>query len=217
MRDKGLLAAEVRNGRAGYALEPAALPALARGDRRIYSPRAMIRLGPLVPDFVLDSRKASDSSGTSYGVGCRGSVAAPSRLRCGSARSTSRARWKTSSPISAYATSAVIFLADETRLNGGLERAVARWWDLPAIAARHQSVPVRVRICGGRRLDAPAGVRAPGSGASMPGGSFRTSTPDLPAAWLPADWPGNLSIPLFADLRERLEDLSGRYVQHVTV
>jgi phenylacetic acid degradation operon negative regulatory protein len=40
--------------------------------------------------------------------------------------------------------------------------------------------------------------------------------PGLPASRLPADWPGNLSVRLFADLRERLEDLSGRYVHQVT-
>jgi phenylacetic acid degradation operon negative regulatory protein len=40
--------------------------------------------------------------------------------------------------------------------------------------------------------------------------------PGLPAAWLPADWPGNLTVRLFADLREQLEDLSGRYLHHVT-
>jgi DNA-binding transcriptional regulator PaaX len=38
----------------------------------------------------------------------------------------------------------------------------------------------------------------------------------LPAEWLPADWPGKLSIPLFAELRERLDDLGERYVRHVT-
>ena len=41
VRGKGLLAPEAREGRAGYALEPAAIPALARGDRRIYSARHM--------------------------------------------------------------------------------------------------------------------------------------------------------------------------------
>jgi phenylacetic acid degradation operon negative regulatory protein len=40
--------------------------------------------------------------------------------------------------------------------------------------------------------------------------------PGLPAEWLPADWPGKRTIPLFVDLREQLEDLSGRYVQQVT-
>src|SRR6185436_8080685 len=41
VRDKGLLAPDARDGVAGYGLEPAALPALVRGDRRIYSPRQM--------------------------------------------------------------------------------------------------------------------------------------------------------------------------------
>ena len=111
--------------------------------------------------------------------------------------------------------SAAIFLADETRVDGGLERAVGEWWDLPAIAARHQNF-----------LSAYGSVAA---ADFTPREAFATwigcvdawrvipyVDPGLPAAWLPADWPGNLTVRLFADLREQLEQLSGRYVHQVT-
>ena len=109
---------------------------------------------------------------------------------------------------------AVIFLASETRLEGGLERAVARWWDLPAIAARHQAF-----LSGyGSVADdlTPRQAFATWMGCLDTWRVIPYVDPGLPLAWLPADWPGNRSIPLFADLRERLEELSGRYVRHVT-
>jgi DNA-binding transcriptional regulator PaaX len=43
VRSKGLLQTAVRNGSPGYALGPAALPALVRGDRRIYTPHRSAR------------------------------------------------------------------------------------------------------------------------------------------------------------------------------
>jgi phenylacetic acid degradation operon negative regulatory protein len=110
--------------------------------------------------------------------------------------------------------SAVIFLAGETRLTGGLARAVARWWDLPAIAARHQAF-LSAYGSVGDGLD-PRWAFGTWIGCLDMWRVIPYVDPGLPTAWLPADWPGNQSIPLFADLRERLEDLSGRYVQHVT-
>jgi phenylacetic acid degradation operon negative regulatory protein len=109
--------------------------------------------------------------------------------------------------------SAVIFLAGETRLNGGLERAVARWWDLPAIAARHQaflsaygSVADDLSLRGAFGtwigcLDVWRVIPYVDPDFRPPGCRLTGPEPEHPA---------------FADLRERLEDLSGRYVQHVT-
>jgi len=111
--------------------------------------------------------------------------------------------------------SASIFLADEMRVDGGLERAVGRWWDLPAIAARHQAFLSRygsaVRHDLTPRQSFEAWIGCLDAWRVIP-----YVDPRLPAEWLPADWPGNLSIPLFADIRERLDDLSESYVRHVT-
>jgi phenylacetic acid degradation operon negative regulatory protein len=111
--------------------------------------------------------------------------------------------------------SASIFLADEARVDGGLERAIGRWWDLPAIAARHQAFLAAYRSVVGEDLT-PQQAFAAWIGCLDSWRVIPYVDPGLPAAWLPADWPGNLSVPLFADLREQLEDLSGRYVRHVT-
>jgi phenylacetic acid degradation operon negative regulatory protein len=214
VRGKGLLAPEAREGRAGYALEPTAIPALARGDRRIYSARHMATSDRLclisysIPESQRQLRHQLRRRLAS--IGCGTVTAAlwicPEHLAGEVEEILDDLGVRASTPI---------FLVDETRVDGGLGRAVARWWDLPAIAARHQAF-----------------LSAYGSAVGddmTPGQAFSTwigcldawrvipyVDPGLPAAWLPADWPGNLSIPLFADLREQLEDLSGRYVRHVT-
>jgi phenylacetic acid degradation operon negative regulatory protein len=213
VRSKGILTTEIRDGRAGYALEPAALPRLARGDRRIYSPRAM---------------NVSDRW-------CLISYSIPESRRQLRHQLRRRLSWIGCGTVSAalwicpeYLTSevediltdlgireeAVIFLASESRLDGGLERAVAQWWDLPAIAARHQTF-----LSGyGSVADdlTPRQAFATWMGCLDVWRVIPYVDPGLPLAWLPADWPGNRSIPLFADLRERLEDPSGRYVRRVT-
>ena len=186
---------------------------LARGDRRIYSPRAM---------------SVSDRW-------CLISYSIPESQRQLRHQLRRRLSWIGCGTVSAalwicpeYLTSevediltelgireaAVIFLAGETRLDGGLEHAVAQWWDLPAIAARHQEF-----LSGyGSVADdlTPRQAFATWMGCLDTWRVIPYVDPGLPLAWLPVDWPGNRSIPLFADLRERLEDLSGRYVRHVT-
>ena len=213
VRSKGILTTEVRDGRAGYALEPAALPRLARGDRRIYSPRAM---------------NVSDRW-------CLISYSLPESQRQLRHQLRRRLSWIGCGTVSAalwicpeYLTrevediltdlevgeEAVIFLASEPRLDGGLERAVAQWWDLPAIAARHQEF-----LSGYGSVDdslTPRQAFASWMGCLDAWRVIPYVDPGLPLAWLPADWPGNRSIPLFADLRKRLEDPSSHYVQQVT-
>ena len=213
MRSKGILTTEVRDGRAGYALEPAALPRLARGDRRIYSPRAM---------------NVSDRW-------CLISYSLPESQRQLRHQLRRRLSWIGCGTVSAalwicpeYLTrkvediltdlgvgeEAVIFLASEPLLDGGLERAVAQWWDLPAIAARHQEFLSAY----GSVADSltPREAFASWMGCLDAWRVIPYVDPGLPLAWLPADWPGNRSIPLFADLRKRLEDPSSHYVQQVT-
>jgi phenylacetic acid degradation operon negative regulatory protein len=214
VRSKGILTTEVRDGRAGYGLEPAALPRLARGDRRIYSPRAMsvsdrwCLISYSIPESQRQLRHQLRRR-LSW-IGC-GTVSAalwicPEYL-------TSEVE-EILSDLGVRA-SASIFLADETRVDGGLERAVGRWWDLGAIAARHQAFLSAYGSAVGDDLT-PRQAFATWIGCLDAWRVIPYVDPRLPAEWLPVDWPGNLSIPLFAELRERLDDLSERYVQQVT-
>jgi phenylacetic acid degradation operon negative regulatory protein len=213
VRGKGLLAPEVREGRAGYALQPAAIAALARGDRRIYSSRQMDTSNRwcLISYSIPESQRQlrHQLRRRLSWIGC-GTVTA--------------ALWICPEYLTGevedilsdlgIGEEAVIFLASGRRLDGGLERAVARWWDLPAIAARHQGfLSAYGSVADGLT---PRQAFATWMGCLDAWRVIPYVDPGLPRAWLPADWPGNRSISLFADLRERLESLSGRYVRHVT-
>jgi phenylacetic acid degradation operon negative regulatory protein len=213
VRGKGLLAPDSREGGPGFALVPAAIPSLARGDRRIYAPRQMDTTDRwcLISYSIPESQRQlrHQLRRRLSGLGC-GTVTAALWI-CPEYLADEVEEILTDLGVRAAAS---IFLTDETRVAGGLARAVGQWWDLPAIAARHQAF-----------LSAYGSV----GDDLTPQQAFATYIacldawrvipyvdPGLPAAWLPDDWPGNLSIPLFADLRERLEDLSDRYVQRVT-
>jgi phenylacetic acid degradation operon negative regulatory protein len=214
VRGKGILAPEVRQGCAGYALQPAALPALARGDRRIYSPRQMSTSDRwcLISYSIPESQRQlrHQLRRRLSWIGC-GTVSAALWI-CPEHLTPEVEEILTDLGVRA---SASIFLADETRVDGGLDRAVGRWWDLPAIAARHQAFLSAYGSVAGEELT-PRQAFATWIGCVDAWRVIPYVDPGLPASWLPADWPGNLSIPLFADLREQLEDLSGRYVRHVT-
>lgn len=214
VRSKGLLAPEVREGRAGYALQPAAIPALARGDRRIYSSRQMDTTNRwcLISYSIPESQRQ-----LRHQVRRR-----LSWIGCGT---VTAALWICPEYLTGEVedilselgvrASASIFLADEIRVVGGLERAVGRWWDLPAIAARHHAF-LSAYGPAMRENFMPRQAFATWIGCLDAWRVIPYVDPRLPAEWLPADWPGNLSIPLFAELRERLDDLSERHVRHVT-
>ncbi|MGH3339466.1 MAG: PaaX family transcriptional regulator [Propionibacteriaceae bacterium] len=214
VRGKGILAPEVRGGRAGYALEPAALPRLARGDRRIYSPRVMSATERwcLISYSIPESHRQlrHQLRRRLSGIGC-GTVSAGLWI-CPEYLTTEVEEILTDLGVRG---SAAIFLVGETRFDGGLERGVERWWDLPAIAARHEAFLSAYGSLAAEELTTRQAF-ASWIGCLDAWRVIPYVDPGLPAAWLPADWPGKRSIPLFADLRERLEDLSGRYVRHVT-
>jgi phenylacetic acid degradation operon negative regulatory protein len=214
VRGKEILAPEARDNRPGYALEPAALARLARGDRRIYSPRVMSATDRwcLISYSIPESQRQLRHQLRRHlsGIGC-GTV--------------SSALWicpeYLTSEVEAILTdlgvrgSAAIFLVGETRFDGGLERAVAQWWDLPAIASAHEAFLSAYQSLATKELTTRQAF-ASWIGCLDAWRVIPYVDPGLPAAWLPAAWPGKRSIPLFADLRERLEDPSGRYVRDVT-
>ena len=214
VRGKGILAAEERDGRAGYALEPAALPRLARGDRRIYSPRVMNATDRwcLISYSIPESQRQLRHQLRRHlsGIGC-GTVSAALWI-CPEYLTGEVEEILTDLGVRG---SAAIFLVGETRFDGGLERAVAQWWDLPAIASAHEAFLSAYESLATEELTTRQAF-ASWIGCLDAWRVIPYVDPGLPAAWLPAAWPGKRSIPLFADLRERLERPSGRYVREVT-
>ena len=214
VRDKGLVAPDARDGVAGYGLEPAALPALVRGDRRIYSPRQMGQsdrwclISYSIPENQRQLRHQLRRRLS--GLGC-GTVTAALWI-CPEYLTREVEEILTDLGVGS---SSSIFLADETRVAGGIERALGQWWDLPAIATRHQDFLSAYGSIVGKDLTLRQAF-ATWMGCLDAWRVIPYVDPGLPAEWLPVDWPGKRTIPLFADLREQLEDLSGRYVQQVT-
>ncbi len=94
--------------------------------------------------------------------------------------------------------------------------SVARWWDLPAIAARHEAfldrhTPV-LRAWEGREDTPPEEAYRDYLLALDSWRHLPYADPGLPARLLPADWPGARSAALFRALHERLRDAGARYV-----
>lgn len=228
---RGVLRREPREGTAGYALDPAAVPMLERGDRRIFGDRVEASRWVLVSlSFPERSRSDRDRLRRRLAaLGC-GTVAdglwiAPSALEdelaeavaaiAGtSASSAARGRGRTSRTSEA----AVALFADASP-RGDLASGLARWYDLPAIRAAHDSFLSHF-------ADAP-GPDAPRPDAPRPDDDAQAFAvwmraldewrvipyrdPGLPSAALAPDWPGAASAALFQRLRG---DLEARAVAH---
>ncbi|WP_405487853.1 PaaX family transcriptional regulator C-terminal domain-containing protein [Streptomyces sp. NBC_00096] len=95
--------------------------------------------------------------------------------------------------------------------------SVARWWDLAALAKQHEEF---------LDLHEPA-LRALQTGpAPTPEAAYRGyllaldtwrrlpyADPGLPRGLLPADWPGDRSAAVFAELHDRLRDIGAGFVE----
>lgn len=215
LKKKGVVASRSVDGVAGYELGTGGAQMLARGDRRIYSPRTM---------------GADDAW-------CLISFSVPEQDRALRHQLRRRLQWIGAGNISSALWICADFLAGEVeqivdevgarqhvtlfrteapRVAGELRDAVARWWDLDALAALHRgfiaAVAPWVEHDGG-----PAGGGGPGTSATS-GLSFSRFVlgidawrvipyldPGLPLALLPESWPGAESTRVF----DRLTDLHG--------
>lgn len=96
--------------------------------------------------------------------------------------------------------------------------AVRRWWDLDALAARHRAFLA---------AHEPVLQRWSQQGSEAPADAYRDyllaldswralpyADPGLPPALLPADWPGERSARVFAELHQRLREAGAAYVRN---
>jgi phenylacetic acid degradation operon negative regulatory protein len=217
VKAKGLLEAEGRHGVPGYRLPEAAVAMLERGDRRIYSPHSMGKDGRWcliswsVPEEKRDLRHQLRRRLTWIGCG-----------------SVSAALWICPDYLTeeveeiladlGLSRNAVLFIADEPRGPRPPREAVADWWDLDSIRARHDAFLAAHE----------AEVLALGPEPALPQAfsvwirsldSWRTIPyldPGLDLELLPEDWPGQRSVPIFHELRDRIRPLAHAYVEQVT-
>ncbi|MFE4949425.1 PaaX family transcriptional regulator C-terminal domain-containing protein [Leifsonia sp. NPDC056665] len=194
---RGVLVREPRDGVAGYALDPAAVPMLERGDARIFGERAAPASWCLV-SFSFPEHQRSQRHRlrrTLAALGC-GTVAdglwiGPDALESELAEV-------------AHAFGADLFTGAHpgTPSTPDLPSALARWYDLPTIRTLHEAFLDRFQAAPTPADDRDAfalWIRLLDEWRVIP---YRD--PGLPAAALPADWPGAASAALFARLHAAL-------------
>lgn len=190
---RGVLVREPRDGVAGYALDPEAVPMLERGDGRIFGRPAIAEDWCLVsfsfPEHQRSLRHQLRRRLATLGCGtvADGLWIGPARLR---------------PELAEVASEFGADLFTGARPAGALAAGVSRWYDLPAIRALHASFLARFGAAGIPEDDAEAfalWIRVLDEWRVIP---YRD--PGLPAAALPADWPGAASAALFGRLHREL-------------
>ncbi|MET8135945.1 PaaX family transcriptional regulator C-terminal domain-containing protein [Streptomyces sp. NPDC005251] len=213
LKRRGLLEpARTEAGAAGYALSPDARQLLDDGDRRVYASAPPEDGGWVLAVFsvpeserqkrhVLRSRLA----GLGFGTAAPGVWLAPARLYEETRHTLERLR------LDPY----VELFRGEHLGFAATADAVARWWDLAAIAKEHEAFlgrHARVLHRWEGRADTPPEeayrdyLLALDSWRHLP-----YTDPGLPAALLPEDWPGARSATVFRALHERLRDAGAEF------
>jgi phenylacetic acid degradation operon negative regulatory protein len=211
---KGLLRAEVRTS-PGYALTEEGRELLARGDRRIFHPRLMSAQDPWclisfsVPESDRDLRHQLRRRLTWIGCG----VVADALWVCPATLADEVGAIVRELSLASQVTLFRAHVIHSPELRSAVD--VARWWDLPAIAALHEKF-----------LASHAAAIEEFTADPQPATAYRTwitaldawrpipyLDPGLPAEWLPDSWPGNRSIPLFLAFRDNVVDLASGYVR----
>ncbi|MCA1307887.1 regulator [Microbacterium esteraromaticum] len=189
----------------GYAINPAALPMLRRGDRRIFDVRTMgeddgwMLVSATVPESRRDLRHQLRRRLLYLGAG---SVAPSLWILPGHLFDEAH---ELLHEIGAreYAT---LFLATDPQPSRPLPEAVADWWDLVALRAEHDRFLASVDALDLTRPFA-AHLGLIDSWRVLP-----YIDPGLPTALLPADWPGARSVETFQRLHA---ELAARAADHV--
>ena len=214
----GLLRAEQREGN-GYALASAALPMLARRDRRIFAIRRMR------PDegWCLISFSVPES---------RRDLRHQLRRRLGwiGCGMVSSALWICPDHLGDEAQGIVdqlgarpfATLFRRAALDADLPAAARSWWDLDALRREHEGFQTAIasilaRVPAGFCADASADARAFADYVRLID-AWRVLPyvdPGLPASLLPEDWPGARSVDDFTVLSARLADPAWRHVRTV--
>lgn len=207
---RGVLRREPRDGVAGYALDPAALPMLKRGDARIFGERVEASTWCLLSlSFPAHRRGARDRLRRRLAsLGC-GTVAdalwiAPSALEDELASAV--AAFGSASQAAADPAVPALALFSAAVPHGDLAAGLARWYDLPAIRALHDGFLARFGAAAATPPDDDAAAFALWIRVLDEWRVIPYRDPGLPSSALPADWPGAASAALFARLRSALED-----------
>lgn len=211
LKKRGLLESERRERGAGYALTPRGEQVLDAGDRSIFSVPTM-RVGDpwcvvsfTVPESqrALRGRLRRQLAWIGCGMLSQGLWIAPEGLRSDIEEILERLQLRSA---------AVLLRTEQPDAGVPIREAVAQWWDLERIAALHRTFLARVRpSLADDPVDDADAFRRYVEGLD----AWRVIPyldPGLPAEFLPDDWPGKQSIPLFEELHARFADAAWRHV-----
>ncbi|MEU5686129.1 PaaX family transcriptional regulator [Streptomyces venezuelae] len=216
LKRRGLLVpGRTEGGSAGYALSPDARQLLDDGDRRIYGAEAGHEAGWVLAVFsVPEAERAkrhvlrSRLAGLGFGTAAPGVWIAPAHLYEETRHTLTRLQ------LAPY----VDLFRGEHLGFAPTPEAVARWWDLAALAKQHEAFldrhePVlRAWESRGAPGDSPAEAYRDHLLALDSWRQLPYADPGLPAALLPDNWPGVRSAAVFAALDERLREPGARFV-----
>ncbi|MFF4453046.1 PaaX family transcriptional regulator C-terminal domain-containing protein [Streptomyces goshikiensis] len=208
-----LLPARAADGSAAYELSAEARQLLDDGDRRIYGTAADLSQEWLVAVFSVPEQERSKRhllrsrlARLGFGNVAPGVWIAPAHIAEETGHTLDRLR------LTAYVE---LFRGAHLGFAPTAE-AVARWWDLAALAKQHEEF---------LDLHEPA-LRALQSGPEpTPEEAYRGylpaldtwrrlpyADPGLPRELLPADWPGDRAAAVFAELHTRLRDIGASFL-----
>ncbi|MER8231444.1 PaaX family transcriptional regulator C-terminal domain-containing protein [Streptomyces sp. NPDC094049] len=209
-----LLPGRTADGAAGYALSEDARRLLDDGDRRIYA-RTEPKLSDgwvlavfSVPEAERHKRHLLRSrlGRLGFGTAAPGVWIAPARLHEETRNALERLG------LSPYVD---LFRGDHLGY-AATAGAVARWWDLPAVAGLHEEFLAAHEPVLRAWRTAPAGPEDAYRDHLLALDSWRRlpyADPVLPAELLPDDWPGRRSADVFAALHELLRARGAEYVR----
>ncbi len=217
---RGVLTREPRDGIAGYALRPEAVPMLERGDARIFQPTASADAGWCLVSFSIPERHRDRRHQLRRRLDWIGCGTVSDALWIGPERVAGDVR-----DILAdlqLTGEVTVFTGARPLADRSLADLAGRWWDLE-----------RVRMLHRRFIDHYASAAEGLHAGDVPSGGDRAAfatwvgaldewrvipylDPGLPEAALPAGWPGRLSRELFGVIRERYSDAALAFARRVT-
>ena len=214
---KGLLDAWQRDQVPGYRIPDAVAAKFNRGDRLLYEPRSMTDGDQwcLISFSVPESERwlRHQLRRRLAWIGC-GTVS-PALWICPEHLASAAGAILAELGLSDRAT---LFRADVLGLSGlSLPQALARWWDLDAIAALHNDF-LRSHASPIRELGPDPSPERAFSVWTACVDSWRIVPhldPGLPLAQLPSDWPGKPSTELFLLVRDTAREQATAYARAV--
>ncbi len=212
---RGVLARVSRDGVAGYALRPEAVPMLERGDARIFQPTASADAGWCLVSFSIPERHRDRRHQLRRRLDWIGCGTVSDALWIGPERVADDVRDVLDDlQLTGEVT---VFTGARPLPDHPLAELAGRWWDLERVRTLHQGFLDRYTPAadgGARMRDRDA--FATWVGALDEWRVIPYLDPGLPETALPAGWPGRASRELFTIIRQRYSDAALGFARHVT-